>query len=220
MDTSRHLDSYRESLKKDAFEECIDYAKETPTARPDKYPTVYYFIKYSLDAAKHFSYEGNTHSYILWLRRHQEAMTLLLERMVTEILFEDGVETTPPDVLCVLMREKGFAWFKFAKNALCLSMRVPDNSRVELVLVPRYATKFKPVWGDPAVAAFDADELRLLLTECNPEVAREVLHYKQGAQGTKFLGLHSMDKELDPVPVYKPVSALNSDVVLDWSLPL
>jgi len=216
MDARAHLDSYRESLKKDALEGCVEYSRFVKTARPDLYPTVYDYMKYTLDAAKYHAEADDPASYKLWLPKHQEAMILLFERMVGEVLFD--VEPTL-EVLLALIHERGWNWFKFQKKSITYKIRLENDELLELKIIPRYrldtlcATDTRP-----GVALMDSDEISSVLALSDTALARQIANHKKEHPGMKFMGMALMEREARVE--YQPLPRVNGERVRDWAMPL
>ena len=223
MDLEKHFTTYRASLGKDALEGCIEYAKETPTAQTDLYPTVYDYLNLALNNVKTAMVSKNERDYTLWLSRHQAGMTAIFEKMVQRLLPEDRQDITVVHVYD-LINKHGWKWFKFCPVSLTMTMELQkkEPEKVALHWVPRYTKQYDGDWkGRPGVP-FDADELAQFWTlERTPETTRKVTHpaieFKRRLPGQKFL---KVDIEAG-CSCYKPIGEVNSDnTVVDWSLPL
>lgn len=214
MDVRAHLDSYRDSLRKDALDGCVDYSKAIATANPSKYPTVFDYLKYTLEAARYHAENFDPTSYKLWLPKHQEAMVLLFERMVDEILF--GAEDATLDVVVSLIEEKGWNWFKFGQKAITYKLTMTDQTSLDVTVVPRFVGKWvRP--GKQGEVIFDCDELTTLIASRDKDLATMVVEKKK-IEECKFLGMTLVERK--PVAMFKPYAHTNGDRVMDWSLPL
>lgn len=147
LNLKEHFEGYRNSLKRDAFNEYGEVAKNIPTPNSN-YPTLYdaiITIKDSIDKAID---ENNLTSYKDYLVRHQTAFIKLFEKIVSnELKTIDGGE----DRLLKLIETKGLSWFRFSRGYIAFD---------KMVYVPRLTavnSGFK-YWG---TVLFDADEITL-----------------------------------------------------------
>jgi hypothetical protein len=213
MDFRAHFESYRDSLKQDLFVECEEYAKRTVTADPKKYPTVYSYLSLTLSSVKKAIEEGNLEAYRGWLKHHQKAMLSLLERMADEILWgQDSVDVTQYGLL---IKEKGWNWYKFCRKSVRLQMKIADVSTT-VDVIPRYSEAFKDSWGKLGRIVFDANEMQLLSHQKTKELSQQILEMKKENPAIKLVKVIG-DKD----PVLRKIPDLNtSEVVYDWSLNL
>lgn len=210
-----HFNGYRDSVRKDAFAECVDYARSVATARPADFPTAYDFLSYALTAAKKAATEDQVDLYRRHLGQHQLALTSLLERMVAEVLW-DYKNVSESDVLR-LIGAHGWSWFKFCEKPLDVKLNIGTDLNPVVRWVPRYVKKFSHLWDKKGTAVFDSDELELLvqLKPSPTAIVHTMLRFKLENPGQKILAIKG------GVVSYKPVEKLNMEGgVDDWSLPL
>ncbi len=210
-----HFNGYRDSVRKDAFAECVDYARSVATARPADFPTAYDFLSYALTAAKKAATEDQVDLYRRHLGQHQLALTSLLERMVAEVLW-DYKNVSESDVLR-LIGGHGWSWFKFCEKSLQLKLNIGTELNPVVTWIPRYDAKFSYFWKRKGFAVFDSRELEIITAaKGSPkESIHAMLRFKIANPGQKILA------NKDGVFSYKPVDKLNREgEVDDWSLPL
>jgi hypothetical protein len=219
MDTLKHFELYRASLKKDALEGFDDYAGTIPTAKPDLYPKTIDYLKHAFSHTSAAAHEQREPDYRAWVARHQGAMLALFDRMVEDLLWDYHC-TTERDLLD-LIQNHGWNWFKFCRMAFIVKLKValggPPERLVDIVFIPRYSPEFKKHWAAKGSVVLDADEAKFFFSEKkNPTLTHPVMLFKLDNPGQKLLRVTSQNQCF-----YKPVDELNGpDTVVDWSLPL
>lgn len=222
MNLSKHFESYRASLRKDALDGFDEYASIVGTAKPDRFPKVIDYLKYAFQCTSSAVKSVDEQGYKAWVVRHQEAMIALFDRMVGDHLW-DYENTTPEDLFDMIQR-LGWNWYKFCRLPILFKLRTglnggPDKL-LDMVFIPRYAPEFKNKWGAKDLIVLDADEGSIFFDGTKtPKFTHPVIEFKMAHPGQKLLRVDVAGKENQCY--YKPVAAINdADVVVDWSLPL
>ena len=224
MDTAKHFESYRSSLKKSALEGFDEYAAVIPTAKPHEYPKTIDYIRHAFGNATSAAKEQRRDDYRLWVDRHRRAMLALFDRMVSDELWD--YRLVDELSLLRLIEQRGWNWFKFCRipleltlSGLTLTTSTASTSEPRTVyLVPRYSEEFRRFWEKGL--ALDADEAALFLRKegdlKTPTFTTPVLNYKNSNPGQKLLSV-----DTSTVCRYSGISDINTCLsVVDWSLPL
>lgn len=149
MNIKEHYETYRELLSKDALKGYEDYAKKTPTAQQEKWPSVYDYLAHAVTHVRASVQSYNVDDYKKWLPRHQEAMILLFEFMAKDVVRLNGSTEEAFSALFAL----GWNWYKFS-NVIAHF----DNH----IWVPRYCKQFDREINSKK-PCFSADEMQLVL---------------------------------------------------------
>jgi hypothetical protein len=214
MALQEHYESYRDSLQKTILEGCVEFAKATPTARPDLWPTGYDYLNTAVNNIRRALAIGDPDGYHLWLKNHQAAMLALFQKMVGEELVRrgGGTELNVIDMI----KERGWRWFKFCPYSVMLKFRANWDPNFDpwMAWLPRYVDEGK--WSCPGTAVFDADEMEAILASATPEIMAGVLKFKVEHPWHKIVEFAGAAKK----PEYLEVKEINVGLVSDWSLEL
>lgn len=208
-----HLESYRDSVRRDALEDTADFARKIPTKNPKEFPTAYDYLYASLSNAKHATSIGNTERYKYWVMQHRDALAKLHELRVKDLMKPYG--TPDPSLAYAFIQEMGWKWFKFYDHTLKMQLEITPSFKPHLVWVPRFLKKWESVWLKKGVCALDADELKFIWDLKDPKIAHSIIRFKEKSPGLKINCV-----EGDNI-TYNAVIDYNSEgPVLDWSLSI
>lgn len=197
MDLSTHYESYRKEVQLDAFPDFQVVANATPTADPEKFPSVLDYLKYATGQIKHRIEINDEASYWIALKNHREAIFALFQMM-----FEREVAAIPklrePAILDVVQRY-GWRKLKFASTILEFD---------GFTIVPRYTWQFRNVCE--IEVCLNADEMAKVMHARPPEnLLRQLMAGKEEQQ--YLISIAQIAN------VMIPMEERNTKLVYDWS---
>lgn len=188
MNLKQHYESYSASLKKDVLPGFLDFTKNSKTADPEVFPTVYDYIHDIRGKIQNSIDSNDEEAYKRFLLNHQEAFVAILKEMVTIALKEQTILD--------LMHYKSMSYYKFSNYMITL-----DNC----IWVPRYG--MHPVTSTPT---FDSDEVKLVLNMKSQSQAQRII-------AKKHAGLCKVVDWDKNGPIFKNLNEVSTEsYVWDW----
>lgn len=204
MDLGQHFILYRGAIKEDILDGLVEFTKTLPTKDPQKFPTAYDLMNYSVSEIRRHIKFSDIFNYKKVLQVHQRAMITALERYVHKF-FDEYIEMygLSNGLIKDFITEKGWSWFKFSSE--------PYIHNDKFLVVPRYydaTMQLSYTSGGSALTILDTDEMVLCTrTRTNPATVKE--------EGQKIVSFQ------DNAPQLVPVASLNADwSIQDWTAPL
>lgn len=199
-----HFERYRAALQEDALTDFEHFAKNTPTKHPDKYPTIYDYIKTLYQAVSGAALNYQQADYQRFLNSHQYAMIQLFNAMVETLIW--GYDGVDENTILSLIEEYGWGWFRFNKKSLKIKLKSRDEP---IHVVPRYTSDN---WDFPLT--LDADEMFLIEKE-EADVYKVLDHKAHAERPSKLFTIGRTFMSFEPIKTFN-----TPDIIRDWTLPL